>query len=169
MFLEPVLPAPRLLIAGGGHVARALAAQAWLVGFEVTVIDDRPEFTHPDRFPDGVATRCGPIAQQLADLPITPDTYVVIVTRGHRHDADALRACLHSSAAYIGMIGSRRKVKTIFEHLRHDGIQEDLIQRVRSPIGLNIGSETPAEIAVSIMAEVIMLNRRRDGRPMKIT
>ncbi|MFC1636579.1 XdhC family protein, partial [Planctomycetota bacterium] len=105
VLVEPVIPKPLLLIAGGGHVGQALAVQAGLIGFDVTIIDERPEFTDSALFPEGTRTCCGDIAQEIATL-IEDDTYVVIVTRGHKLDAVALEACIHTRAAYIGMIGS---------------------------------------------------------------
>ncbi|MBM3502204.1 MAG: hypothetical protein FJX74_26430, partial [Armatimonadetes bacterium] len=107
-FVELVAPEPLLVIAGGGHIGQALARQAILIGFQVTVIEDRPEYAAPSLFPVEATARCGDIAETLGALPSDGDTYFVIVTRGHRHDAAALRACLRKPAAYIGMIGSRR-------------------------------------------------------------
>jgi xanthine dehydrogenase accessory factor len=161
VLVEPVLPPPRLVIAGGGHVGRALAAQAVLVGFEVTVIDDRPEFADPSGLPDGVHTQCGDIAAALAESPADVDTYVVIVTRGHGHDAEALQACLHRPFAYVGMIGSRRKVALIRESFLASGLATaEELDAVHAPIGLDIGAETVPEIAASIVAELIAVRRR---------
>jgi xanthine dehydrogenase accessory factor len=164
VLVEPVIPQPRLLIAGGGHIGQALARQAILIGFEVTVVDDRPEFTARALFPENVTTRCGEISQQVAALPIGEDTYVVIVTRGHKQDAAALAACIHSPAAYVGMIGSRRKVALLREHFMQSGLAtEEEFSRVFAPIGLDIGAVTVPEIATSIAAELIAV--RRKGRP----
>jgi len=160
---EPILPGLRLVIAGGGHIGQALAAQAVLVGFDVTVIDDRPEFSDPALFPLEAKTRCGDIAALLAEAETDGDTYIVIVTRGHRHDAEALRVCLRKPAAYLGMIGSRRKVALIREDLLASGAAtEDELNAVYAPIGLDIGAETVPEIATSILAEMIAV--RRKGR-----
>jgi xanthine dehydrogenase accessory factor len=160
-FVDPVIPRPLLLIAGGGHVGQALAAQAITIGFDVTVLDDRPEFADPALFPPAVQTRCGPVAQLLGDEPLTDDTYVVIVTRGHRHDAEALAACIHRRLAYLGMIGSRRKVALLEKHfLEHGLATEEEFARVFAPIGLAIGAETVAEIAVSIAAQLIAVRRK---------
>jgi xanthine dehydrogenase accessory factor len=161
VFVEPVIPKPVLLIVGGGHVGQALAIQASLIGFDITVIDDRPEFTDPALFPDGVTTRCGDISKEVADFPINKDTYIVVVTRGHKHDADALRACIHSPAAYIGMIGSKRKVALIRKDFIETGIAtEQEFNRVFAPIGLDIGSVTVPEIATSITAQLIVVRRK---------
>jgi xanthine dehydrogenase accessory factor len=167
LFVDVIAAPPVLLIAGGGHVAIQVAEMGYMCGFCVVVIDDREEMVSEERFPHASQRIAQDIAEQLGAWPITPNTHIVIVTRGHAYDEDALRAVIASPAAYIGMIGSRRKVRTILDRLRQDEIDDALIQRVRSPIGLNIGSETPAEIAVSILAEIIMLNRERDGQPMK--
>ena len=111
VLVEPLVAGPLLVIAGGGHVGQALALQADLVGFDILVIDDRVEFTAASLFPEGATTRCGPVDEEIGRLAIGDDTYIVIVTRGHQHDAEALAACLKKPAAYIGMIGSRRKVE----------------------------------------------------------
>jgi len=159
-FVEPLVARPALLIAGGGHVGQAVARQADLVGFEIVVIDDRPEFTRADLFPPGVTTRCGPVDEQLARLPIDGDTYVVIVTRGHRHDAEALAACLHRPAAYVGMIGSRRKVAMLREEfIASARATAAELDRVYAPIGLEIGARTVPEIATSIVAQLIAVRR----------
>jgi len=160
VLVEPVIPRPLLLIAGGGHVGQALAEQATLIGFEVTVVDDRPEFADPALFPEGVTARCGEIPQEVAAFPMGADTYVVIVTRGHRQDAEALAACIHSPAAYVGMIGSRRKVDLLRKSFIESGLATpEEFDRVFAPIGLEIGAVTVPEIATSIAAELIAVRR----------
>jgi xanthine dehydrogenase accessory factor len=162
---EPVIPRPLLLIVGGGHVGQALAVQADLLGFDLVVLDDRPEFTAPELFPAGAETRCGDLAAELEAAPLDLDTYVVIVTRGHQHDAEALRACLRRPVAYLGMIGSRRKVALLRQSLLDAGwATADEFDRVHAPIGLDIGAESVPEIAVSIAAELVAV-RRRGGSP----
>lgn len=168
VFIDVIVPQPTLLIVGAGHVAQPTAEIAALCGFSVTVMDDRAEMVSQERFPHADHRLVGDIVETLKSITITPDTHIVIVTRGHAYDEDALRAVIASPAAYIGMIGSRRKVAMTFERLRADGVDESLIARVRSPIGLNIGAQTPAEIAVSILAEILMLRRGADGRPLKL-
>lgn len=159
---ESLSPKPLLLIAGGGHVGQAVAVQARLVGFDIVVIDDRPEFTRPELFPEGVAIRLGDIAAQLDRFPFDTDTYVVIVTRSHPLDADVLAACLRTPAAYIGMIGSRRKVAMLRQNLVESGqATEAELDRVYAPIGLDIGAATVPEIAASIVAQLIAVRRRR--------
>jgi xanthine dehydrogenase accessory factor len=160
VFVEPVVPRPLLLVAGGGHVGQALALQAVQLGFDVTVVDDRPEFANPDIFPSGVSVRCGPMAQEMAALASTPGAYLVIVTRGHQHDAETLAACIHAPVAYIGMIGSRRKVGMIRADLLRRGVaSESELDRVFAPIGLEIGAVTVPEIATSIAAQLIAIRR----------
>jgi xanthine dehydrogenase accessory factor len=163
VFVEPILPAPLVVVVGGGHVGQAVAVQADLVGFDILVIDDRAEFTGHELFPPGTTTRCGPIAAEVAALPLAADTYVVIVTRGHEQDAEALAACIHKPAAYLGMIGSRRKVAMMREAFIASGQATAAeFDRVHAPIGLGIGAWTVPEIAVSIVAELIA-ERRSQG------
>ncbi len=161
VLVEPVIPMPMLLIVGGGHIGQALARQAILAGFDAVVLDDRPEFTDPALFPEGVATRCGDIRREVEAFPIGRDTYIVIVTRGHKHDADALEACIHAPAAYIGMIGSKRKVALIREDFVESGLAgEEEFGRVFAPVGLDIGAVTVPEIAASIVAQLIAVRRK---------
>lgn len=161
IFVEPLLPKPLLVIVGGGHIGQAVAAQANLVGFEIVVVDDRPEFAHPARFPETVTVQCGPIGEQIRGFPIAADTYLVIATRSHQHDAEALAACLHQRAAYIGMIGSRRKVALLRQDFVASGrATEAEFDRVYAPIGLDIAAQTVPEIATSIVAQLIAVRRR---------
>jgi xanthine dehydrogenase accessory factor len=157
-FLEPLSPFPQLVIAGGGHVGQATAHLGSFLGFEVTVIDDRADFANPERFPGAVAVIVADIGKAMGDFPMTSDTYVVILTRGHSHDAEALRACIRSPAAYIGMIGSRRKVSLMRDKFIAEGWATAAeFDRVHAPIGLEIRSKTVAEIAVSIAAELVLV------------
>jgi xanthine dehydrogenase accessory factor len=161
VLVEPLTPDPVLLIVGAGHVGQAVAAQAVLVGFEVVVVDDRPDFADRSRFPDGVATRCAAMEEEVARFPLDTDTYVVIVTRDHGHDARVLASCLKRPAAYIGMIGSRRKVDLIRRGLVESGrFTAEEFARVHAPIGLDIGAVTVPEIAASIVSELIAVRRR---------
>jgi len=166
VYIEPIEPAPVLLIAGGGHVGSAVAkVGAWL-GFRVTVIDDRAVFTEAGRYPEGVRTICGDIPIAVGAFPIDNSTFIVIATRGHRHDGVVLKECIHSRAAYIGMIGSKRKALTIRKGLIEEraAVESDF-ERVRSPIGLAIGARSVEEIAVSIMSEIIAVRRASDASP----
>ncbi len=161
VFVEPVIPKPLLLIAGGGHIGQALALQASLVGFDIIVIDDRSEFTDPALFPEGTTTHCGDIPKQIAALSTARDTYVVLVTRGHKLDAETLEACIHTPVTYVGMIGSKRKVALIQKNFTESGIATaEQFDRIFSPIGLDIGAVTVPEIAASITAELIAVRRQ---------
>jgi xanthine dehydrogenase accessory factor len=161
VLVEPLVPPPLLVIAGGGHVGQALARQAALVGFDLLVLDDRSEFTDPALWPPATSTHRGDMAAELARLPLGGDTYVAIVTRGHEHDRAVLAACVGSSAGYVGMIGSRRKVAMIRRDLLEGGAAtREQLDRVYAPIGLDIGAETVGEIAASIVAQLIAVRRR---------
>ena len=165
LFLEPVFPLPQLLIAGAGHVGQALAHLGNLLGFEVIVVDDRPEFANAERLPDADQIIVDDIAKAVGKFPIYSETYVVIVTRGHRHDAAALRACIASEAAYIGMIGSVRKVELMRKEFLEEG-WATLRQfgRVHATIGLPIHSETVEEIVVSIAAQLVKVRSQIQGK-----
>ncbi len=152
-------PDPRLVIAGAGHIAQELARLAVGLGFHVTVVDNRADYAHPRRFPPPIALAVGEIDQTLATMTFDAATYVVIVTRGHKHDRAALEAVIRSPARYLGMIGSERKVKIIFEQLADKGIPADLIGRVHAPVGVPINAVTVPEIAVSIAAQLIAVRR----------
>jgi xanthine dehydrogenase accessory factor len=165
-------PAPTLVIAGAGHVGTALAAVASQMDFRVIVIDDRPDFASPTRFPNATI-RIGSAETELEKLSLNEQSYVVIVTRGHRRDALALAAVVRSRAGYIGLIGSKRKIIKIFSDLREQGVSSEQLNRVHAPIGLNLGAVTPAEIAVSISAEIIAVRRgsldQKTVAPMRLT
>jgi xanthine dehydrogenase accessory factor len=161
--LEPFSPPPLLLIVGGGHVGQALARQASLLDFEIVVIEDRPEFADAARFPPAVSVRCGDVAEQLKQFPLNADTYVALVSRGHRVDGQALAACIRSNAAYVGMMGSRRKVALLRKMFLEQGLATaEEFDRVHAPIGLDVGAETVPEIAASIVAQLVAV--RRGGR-----
>jgi xanthine dehydrogenase accessory factor len=169
-YREQLDPPAKLIIAGAGHVGQALTKLASELAFEVTIIDDRPDLASVERFPTAARRTIGDIEAELRRQPIDPQTYIVIVTRGHRHDGKALAAVVNSNAKYIGLIGSKRKVKTIFEDLLQQGAPLEALLKVHAPIGLEIGSVTVPEIAVSIAAELIAVRRGRDGQsanPMK--
>lgn len=157
---EPYLPQSRLIILGGGHIAKPLSAFAAQCGFSVTVADDRPAFANRERFPLADNVICESFARCFPLLKINRSAFIVIVTRGHRHDLDCLRQALKLETAYTGMIGSRRRVRAVMEQLAAEGYSRESLAAVRSPIGLEIGARTPEEIAVSILAEVIQYKRR---------
>lgn len=169
ILLEPA-PAPvELLILGGGHIAQPLAAMANILGYRITVVDDRPAFANSARFPGADRVICQDFVQALRGFEISPRTFVVIVTRGHRHDKLCLREVASRPAAYVGMIGSRRRVKALLSELEEEGIPPESLARVYSPIGLDIAAETPEEIAAGILAELINVHRGGRARSLKIT
>jgi xanthine dehydrogenase accessory factor len=154
----PILPRITLLIVGGGHVGQAVARLAAEVDFEIWVLDDRDRYASRERFPSARRLLIGDISQtlkQLVPAEIHPSTYCLIVTRGHAHDEEALYHLAPTTAGYVGMIGSKRKIKLIFEDLVAKGISEQTLARVQAPLGFDIGSQTVPEIAVSIVAELI--------------
>jgi xanthine dehydrogenase accessory factor len=155
LFLEVLQPIRPLLIFGAGHIGLALAALGKLLGYQVTVIDNRPEFANKERFPAAERIIAKSYDEALAELTFTDNTTIVIVTHRHLHDKEILQHCLNQPFAYLGMIGSRSKVKPILADLRENGISAELLNRVHTPIGLDIGAQTPAEIAVAIAAEWI--------------
>ena len=167
VMLEVHEPAATLVIVGGGHIGKALATIGDLCGFSVVVVDDRPEYANQERFPEADRVICGGFAEVLGELPIDANTYIVTVTRGHKHDEISLRQVAGSEAAYVGMIGSKRRVAAVLQHLIDEGLNEEAVRRVHTPIGLDIGAETPEEIAVAIMAEVIQVRRGGSGKPMR--
>jgi xanthine dehydrogenase accessory factor len=168
VLVEPLIPKPVLLVVGGGHVGQAVAAQAASLGFEIVLIDDRPGFADPALFPPGVQTRCGDVAREVAAFPVQSDTFIVLVTRGHQHDTAALRACIRRPAAYVGMIGSRRKVPLVRRQFLEEGwATADEFDRVYAPIGLDLGAVTVPEIAASIAAQIVAVRRKGSASRMR--
>jgi xanthine dehydrogenase accessory factor len=155
LILEPTKTVANLFIFGAGHVSLFVSQIAKLVDFNVTVIDDRPEFANETRFPEADQIIVDDFARVFGNLGFSGDVYIVIVTRGHKHDALVLDESLKMETKYIGMIGSKRKVRIVLEHLKAKGFSEAVLKRVYSPIGIDIHSETPQEIGVSIVAELI--------------
>lgn len=154
--IEIIKPKLELLIFGAGHVGQAVALIGALIGYDVTIVDDREEFASRKRFPDSrISLLVSDYASAAGKLTISSGTVVVIVTRGHQYDELCLKSVVRSSAAYIGMIGSRRRVLSVFKKLAAEGFSERDLQRVHAPIGLRIGARSPQEIAVSILAEII--------------
>jgi len=166
IFIEPFVPNPVLLIAGAGHIAAPLASLAHLMNFSVSVTDDRASFASLERFPTAKQLLVGDIESMLQNYPITSRTHIVLVTRAHAHDVQGLRAIIDSPAAYIGMIGSQRRVWAVFKLLHEEGVPAEKLARVRAPIGLDLGGSTPEEIALCIMAEIIMLRHSGTGIAM---
>jgi len=151
-----------LVIFGAGHIARALAPLGKQAGFYVTVLDNRSEYATTDRFPTADDVQDGDYEQLVQRVKFHDRSYVVVVTHGHQHDEEVLEQCIRQPHAYIGMIGSRNKSRTIIRHLKEQGLEENYFEKVYSPVGLNIGAETPFEIAVSILAEIIAIRRGVD-------
>ncbi len=160
----PTLPRVRLVIVGAGHVGQAVAHLAAQADFDVWVVDDRAQYANAERFPEAERRIVGPIDEVLPALEVTPHTYALIVTRGHGHDQEALYHLAPTPAPYVGLIGSRRKIKLIFESLREQGVPEPALARVSAPVGLDIGSQTVPEIAISIVAELIARRSRGANR-----
>ena len=160
IFLEPLQPRPTLLIAGAGHVGQALCHLGNWLDFDIVIVDDRADFASTERLPEADDIIIGDIAEELRKYPINHLTYVVIVTRGHQNDESALHSVVESDARYIGLIGSRRKIKLIFDDLLEVGIPAEKLQRVYAPIGLDINSKTVPEIAVSIASQLIQVQQR---------
>jgi xanthine dehydrogenase accessory factor len=167
-FFEVIPSPPKLIVVGAGHIAVPLVKLAKVLDFHVTVIDDRLLFANRERFPDADEVLTGDMAQMLKEMTITPSCYIVLITRGHAYDEPCLRNIIHSKAKYIGMIGSRRRIKACLQRFRdEEKITEDAIQRIYAPIGLDIATETPAEIALSILAEVTKI--RRGGKAASLS
>lgn len=168
LYLEVIESPPWLIVVGAGHVAKPTAALGKLIGFRVTVLDDRPEFASWERFPDADEVIADDFRLTLERLlpTIHRQTYIVLVTRGHRQDEMALRQVIESRAAYVGMIGSRRRSRLVLETMIEDGVPIERVTKVRSPIGVDIKAETPEEIAVSIIGEIISVRRGGTARTL---
>jgi len=162
VYIEPVLPEPTLIILGAGHVGKALSMAAKFSGFTVKVVDDRPEYANRNNLPDATEVVVTDFQTAFSSIVADNATFIVIATRGHNHDLEALRAALGTEAKYIGLLGSRRKRALLFKILKNEGFSQEEIERVITPVGLSIGSVTPEEIAISIMAQIIQ-TRRENG------
>ncbi|UCC83317.1 MAG: XdhC family protein [Gemmatimonadota bacterium] len=165
IYIETQYPIPELHIVGAGHIARPLCRLAATLGFRVTISDDRPEFASREWFPEAERIRVVDFDQAFEGVAIGPESYVVLVTRGHKYDYDCILQLLRMEAqpAYLGMIGSRRRVRATFEALVRDGIEPSRLSEVHAPIGLDIGAETPEEIALAIAAEIVATRRGGGG------
>jgi xanthine dehydrogenase accessory factor len=160
VFIEPVVPSPVLYIFGGGHIGLNAHKVATLAGFETIVSDDRELYANRERFPDAHEIHAGEMDEVMSGLAPGDRSYIVIVTRGHRHDMNVLRWALDTPAQYIGMIGSGRKVLAVFQQLEAQGVSRENFKRVFAPIGLDVGAVTPEEIAIAIVAELIAIRRQ---------
>lgn len=161
IFLEPILTSPVLYLFGAGHISLPLSRLGKMLGFKLIVIDDREVYANPDRFPEADEIHAREFAEVFRDLAPHSSSYIVIVTRGHLHDELVLEWAVRQTARYIGMIGSRQKIRRVYANLMERGIPPELLARVHSPIGLSIGAETPEEIAVSIAAQLVQIRRER--------
>lgn len=160
VFLDPIEGLETLYLFGAGHIAQSTAAIARMLGFRVVVIDPRPEYNNRDRFADADALIVEDYDSAFPKLSVDEGSYIVIYTPGHRLDEECLRFALGTEAKYVGMIGSKKKVKELEERLLRKGISRQQLDRVNAPIGLEIGAETPEEIAISILAEIVKVKRR---------
>ena len=164
VFLEPFFPEERLIVLGGGHVGHVLVELAARCGFNVVVVDDRADFANEERFPWAYQIVCDDFVHAIRDLKIRGQDFVCIMTRGHAHDADCLyEVCLGTEPAFVGMMGSRKKISFVKEKLMEKGIPAERLDRVSSPIGLDLGAVTPEEITISVLAEIIQAKRKGRG------
>lgn len=164
VFIEPIVALATLYIFGGGHISFSLARIGKMVGFRVVVIDDRQEYANPERFPDADETIADDFPRVFSRLAVHNFSYIVIVTRGHAYDQTVLEWALNTDAHYIGMIGSRKKIRKLYDNLKAQGTSEESLAQVHAPIGLDIKAETPEEIAVSIIAEIIQVRRSNENK-----
>tara|TARA_Y100000996_G_scaffold413182_1_gene400852 strand:+ start:1495 stop:2628 length:1134 start_codon:yes stop_codon:yes gene_type:complete len=167
-FIEAYTTPPQLIICGGGHISRALSYLAKPLGFKLFITDDREEFVDPERFPEADILMPLKPEEALTELPINTNSFIVIATRGHRYDNTALLAAANTSAGYVGLLGSKRKTILIYEDLIDSGLDMERVRSIRAPIGLDITARTPEEIAISIMAEILMFRLGGSGLPMKL-
>jgi len=167
VFIKVFSTAPKLMIVGGGHIGQSLYALAKFLGFEIAVFDDREDYVSRDKYPDAERI-CGNIGKSLNNYQGIKDAYVVIATRGHRFDSDALSAVVDKNCAYVGMIGSKKKVKETYEKLKNEGVSKEVLKRVYAPIGIDIDNGTPNEIAFSIMSEILVLKNKGQLEHLKV-
>jgi len=168
LLVEPIVAKPHLVVVGGGHVGLALARLGGGLDYEVTVIDDRPDFASQERFPAGVEVVRADMVEALGTLAIGWNSFIVIATRGHKLDAQCLRAAIGTRARYVGLLGSKRKTILIERMLREEGLPEERIRSVHAPVGLDLGGRTPAEIALSVLAEISLERYGGTGRPLRL-
>jgi len=163
IFVEPVIPQPRAYIFGGGHVSKSLSKVANLAGFATTIVDDREAFANKERFPEAEGVFADEYEKVFPQLEITSSSYIIIVTRGHRDDMRVLQWAVTTPARYISMIGSKRKTISVVKELEKEGMPREAFERIFAPMGLEIGAESPEEIAVSVVAEMIAVRRSPDA------
>lgn len=169
VYLEPHRPPDELIIVGAGHIARPLCRVGAMLGFRVVVLDDRPGFATTERFPEADRLIRADFSDPLRDVPLGPHSYLVLVTRGHKYDFDVLHQVLRGEVepGYIGMVGSKRRVRAALEQLSQEGFDPERLKRVWAPIGLDIGAQTPEEIAVSIAGELVRIRRGGTGASLR--
>lgn len=169
VYAELHRPPPELVVVGAGHLALPLTRLGSLLGYRVTVLDDRPDFVRAERFPEAERVVKVSFREPFAAVAVGPATHVVLVTRGHKYDYECLRRLLSrpDPPGYIGMIGSRRRVRATFHQLLEEGFAVEELERIRAPVGLDLGGETPEEIAVEVAAELVLLRRGGSGRPLR--
>jgi xanthine dehydrogenase accessory factor len=169
LYVEIRRPVRELIVVGAGHIAQPMAHLGALLGYRVTVLDDRPDFATRDRFPDADRLIRADFSDPFAGVAIHERSHLLLVTRGHKYDYECLVRALRADPppAYIGMIGSRRRVRATYVQLLEEGIDRGLIDRIHAPVGLDIGAETPEEIAVAVAAELVRLHRGGSGRSLK--
>jgi xanthine dehydrogenase accessory factor len=163
IFVEPVIPQPQAFIFGGGHVSKSISKVATIAGFSTIIVDNREAFANPERFPEADATYAEEYEDVFPKLPVTASSYLIIVTRGHRDDMRVLRWAVTTQARYIAMIGSKRKTISVIHELEHEGFPRDVFERIFAPMGLEIGAQSPEEIAISVVAEMIAVRRSPDA------
>jgi xanthine dehydrogenase accessory factor len=163
VYVEPVIPLPSAFIFGAGHISKSLARVAQMAGFRVTVIDDREQFASRERFPDAEQVLAGEYEAVFPTLEVNENSYLIIVTRGHRDDMRVLRWAVSTPARYIAMIGSKRKVIGVVKELEKEGLPRAAFEQIHAPMGLNIGAVTPEEIAIAVAAEMIAVRRKSDS------
>ncbi|MGD1092766.1 MAG: XdhC/CoxI family protein [Bryobacteraceae bacterium] len=163
IFVEPVVPQPRAFIFGGGHVSKSISRVANIAGFATIIVDDREAFANPERFPEAAETYAEEYEAVFPKLTVTSSSYLIIVTRGHRDDMRVLRWAVNTPARYIAMIGSKRKTISVVHELEKEGFPRELFEKVFAPMGLEIGAESPEEIAISVVAEMIAIRRSPDS------
>ena len=166
VYFEPLAPVDRLILVGAGHIAIPICQIASILGFEVTVLDDRSDFASPERFPEAAEVIAADFAPALAGLTIDASTYIILVTRAHAFDEQVLEQIAASDARYIGMIGSRRRVLIVHQNLIAAGVSADALHKVYAPLGVDLGAETVEEIALAAIAEVV--NVKRGGRAQSL-
>lgn len=167
IFIEAIMSDPQLFILGAGHLGEAIAPLAKSVGFETVVIDDRKSFANPERFPDARSIQVCDFHRAFEEIKPRKDDFILVVTRGHAHDQIATEQAIQTKARYVGLVGSRRKIKLIVDSLVSKGVRTELFRRLYAPIGLDIGSETPEEIAIAVVAELIAIRKSKHQRTAK--